>query len=156
MTNLLDPIARRALLALAACCALAAPAFANKPCPAGQHWVNTCPPGAECITGGHCVKAGSAHTSACPKGQHWVDTCPPGAECIVGGHCEAEKGPAKKCPAGESLQQVKCIRAPCPAICMPDKGSKSAKGKKCPPGQEPKQVECIRAPCPAICQPVGG
>lgn len=58
----------------------------------------------------------------CPPGKVWKDTCPPGAMCIIGGLCvdkDEGKPGAKKCPKGTKLTRVMCIRAPCPALCLP-------------------------------------
>jgi hypothetical protein len=89
----------------------------SDPCPPGTRWESTCPRGALCIIGGRCVP--QAGGSTCPSGMEWHEVRSPAGHrrgCVPSSDGK-ERDP---CPRGKRLTQVVCVRAPCPALCLPE------------------------------------
>jgi hypothetical protein len=101
--------------------------------------------------------AGSVKPLSCA-----VTLCPPSTYCDdISGEAQCIKAPScegVRCEVGQhcALQEVQCIRAPCPPqpSCVPDTKPDACSTVRCAAGThcELKQVQCIRAPCPPIAE----
>jgi hypothetical protein len=112
----------------------------------------TCLVGTTCIEtaeGAKCVKqdptVGKCAVTLCRAGTECIETAE-GAQCVE--PCTA------KCSAGQhcELQEVQCVRAPCPPqpTCVDDVDACATVRCRAGTHCEVKQVQCIRAPCPGI------
>jgi hypothetical protein len=90
-----------------------APSTPGTLCPLGTRWeAASCPPNARCLIGGRCVPI---TPGKCPPGLVWKKTFFGVGMCMPG----TTKPDQKRCAPGFELRQVMCIRAPCPALCVP-------------------------------------
>lgn len=126
---------------------------------------------------------GGLHTHLCSQNLKWADvtseqkavlrragsccSCSEFQECRIfqrtGEHYCADVCRRGRCPRGSQceLQQVTCVRAPCPPIakCTPNlQQDDTCHPGRCPKGTrcELKQVACVTTPCPPIveCVPI--
>jgi hypothetical protein len=92
---------------------------APDPCPPGTVWESTCQRGSICIVGGRCVPQGGGNK--CPGGMEWNEARHPKTGHVRHGCILTSEAKGRDpCAQGKRLSPVVCVRAPCPALCLPD------------------------------------